>query len=31
MTKQKHMKIEETVSAILGDTLFQICFLIEIA
>ena len=28
---KKHMKIEETASAILGDTLFQICFLIEIA
>ena len=27
----KNMKIEETASAILGDTLFQICFLIEIA
>ena len=25
------MKIEETASAILGDNLFQICFLIEIA
>ena len=31
LVKKKDMKIDETMWAILGDNLFQICFLVEIA
>ena len=31
MINKKHMKIDETTWGILGDYLFQICFLREIA